>query len=80
MNNIIFEKIQEIIVKLHAINKSDIKPETLFLEDLDFDSLDNIELVMEIETVFKISIVDDDAGKLKTVEDLADHILKETNQ
>ena len=70
----IYEKLKEIIVEQLGVNAEEIKPESTFADDLSADSLDIVELVMEIEEKFGISIPDDDAEKILTVEDIVNFI------
>ena len=61
------EKVKEIIVKQMGVNKDKVAPETSFINDLGADSLDTVELVMELEDAFDINIPDEDAEKIQTV-------------
>lgn len=61
------EKVKEIIVKQMGVNKGQVTPETSFINDLGADSLDTVELVMELEDAFDINIPDEDAEKIQTV-------------
>ncbi|ODS33705.1 MAG: acyl carrier protein [Candidatus Scalindua rubra] len=61
------EKIKEIITKQMGVNKEQVTPETSFINDLGADSLDTVELVMELEDAFDINIPDEDAEKIQTV-------------
>lgn len=61
------EKVKEIIVKQMGVNKEQVTPETSFINDLGADSLDTVELVMELEDAFDINIPDEDAEKIQTV-------------
>ena len=65
-----FAKMQEILAKQLNISKDSIKPESRLLEDLNADSLDFVELLMTMEDEFGISISDEDAKTLKTVDDV----------
>lgn len=68
------EKVKEIIVKQMDANKDQVTPETSFVNDLGADSLDTVELVMELEDAFDVSIPDEDAEKMQTVGDAINYI------
>jgi acyl carrier protein len=68
------EQVKEIIVKQMGVNKDQVTPETSFINDLGADSLDTVELVMELEDAFDVSIPDDDAEKIQTVGDAINYI------
>lgn len=68
---------REIAVKLLKIQDPEkIKPESRFKEDLNIDSLDALELTMELESVFGFEIPDEDAEKLFTFQDIVDYLEK----
>ncbi len=69
-------KIIEIISEQVGVDKSEIKRETSFINDLNADSLDTVELVMEFEDEFDMSIPDEDAEKIQTVGAAIDYIIK----
>ena len=68
------EKVKEIIVKQMGANKDQVTPDTSFINDLGADSLDTVELVMELEDAFDVSIPDEDAEKMQTVGDAINFI------
>ena len=68
------EKVKEIIVKQMGANKDQVTPETSFINDLGADSLDTVELVMELEDAFDMSIPDEEAEKMQTVGDAIKYI------
>jgi acyl carrier protein len=67
-------KIKQIILGQLTIDADKVVPEASFTEDLGADSLDVVELVMAFEQEFGIEISDENAGKIKTVKDVIDHI------
>ena len=60
-------KVKAIIVDKLGVDESEVKPEASFANDLGADSLDTVELIMEFEKAFSISIPDDQAEKISTV-------------
>ena len=63
------EKVKAIIVDKLGVDETEVKPEASFTNDLGADSLDTVELIMEFEKEFNISIPDDKAEKISTVGD-----------
>ena len=63
----IFERIKEIVVDQLGVNDEDVKLETNFVEDLDADSLDLFQVIMEIEDAFNVKV--EDVENIKTVAD-----------
>ena len=72
--------IKSIIVDKLGVDESEIICDTKFLEDLDADSLDTVELIVEIEQKFKLTIPDEDAENFKTVGEVIDYIEKNRKQ
>ncbi len=68
------DKIKEIIVEQLGVDPEKVKPEASFIDDLGADSLDIVELVMAMEEGFEIEIQDEDAEKLKTVQNVTDYL------
>ena len=62
-------KVKEIIADKLGVDEADVKPEASFTNDLGADSLDTVELIMEFEKSFNITIPDDQAEKITTVGD-----------
>ena len=62
-------KVKEIIVDKLGVDEADVVPEASFTNDLGADSLDTVELIMEFEKTFDITIPDDKAEKISTVAD-----------
>ncbi|MCZ2342385.1 MAG: acyl carrier protein, partial [Bacteroidales bacterium] len=67
-------RVVEIVCEQLAVNKEQINRGTSFMEDIGADSLDIVELVMELEEEFDIQIPDDQAEKIKTVGEAIDYI------
>ncbi len=61
------ERVIDIVAEQLGVDKDKVKPETSFVNDLGADSLDTVELVMELEEEFNINIPDDSAEKIETV-------------
>jgi len=68
------QKVVNIIVDKLGVNEKEVKPEASFTNDLGADSLDTVELIMEFEKEFGISIPDDKAEKISTVGDAIKYI------
>jgi acyl carrier protein len=70
------EKVIEIVSEQMGVDKAEVSPETSFINDLNADSLDTVELVMEFEDEFDMSIPDEEAEKIQTVGAAIDYITK----
>ena len=68
------QKVIEIVCEHLAVNKEQVTRSTNFIEDIGADSLDIVELIMELEEEFDIQIPDDQAEKIKTVGEAVDVI------
>ncbi|MBO7379523.1 MAG: acyl carrier protein [Bacteroidales bacterium] len=69
-------KVKEIIVEKLGVEESEVTLEASFTNDLGADSLDTVELIMEFEKEFGITLPDDQAEKIATVGDAVDYIEK----
>ena len=69
-------KIIEIVSEQMGVDKSEITRDTSFINDLNADSLDTVELVMEFEDEFDMSIPDEEAEKIQTVGAAIDYIVQ----
>ncbi len=67
------EQVYEIIQRKLSVNAEQITPEASFTEDLGADSLDTVELVMDLEEQFNITIPEEDQEKLRTVQDAIEY-------
>lgn len=72
----VVERVTKVIVDRLGVDESEVKIEASFREDLGADSLDVVELVMELEDEFDMEISDDDAEKIATVGDAVSYIEK----
>ncbi|ASW42948.1 acyl carrier protein [Clostridium isatidis] len=69
-----FEKVREIIADKLSINEADITMESSFVDDLNADSLDLVELMMALEDELNTEIPDEDAEGFKTVGDVVEYL------
>jgi len=70
----IAEKVKGIIVDKLGVSESEVTPEATFQQDLGADSLDTVELIMELEKQFDIKIPDEQSEKIQTVGDAINFI------
>lgn len=74
------KKVKEIIVDKLSVDESEVKNEASFANDLGADSLDTVELIMEFEKQFNITIPDDKSEKISTVGDAIAYIEENVNK
>ena len=70
----VFERVKEVLTEQLGVEENEITEDASFQEDLDADSLDLVELIMSLEEEFGTEISDEDAEKIRTVQDAADYI------
>jgi len=75
----VISKVNQIIVDKLGVDASEVTKEASFTNDLGADSLDTVELIMEFEKEFNLSIPDDDAEKIATVGNACDYIQGKMN-
>jgi acyl carrier protein len=75
----ISQKVMEIISQNLDVKRDEIKSTSSFVQDLNADSLDIVELVMAIEKEFDLTIPDEEAEKIRTVQDAIDYIVTHTS-
>ncbi len=67
-------RVKEIICEQLGLSEEEVRPEASFIEDLGADSLDIVELVMALEEEYGMEVSDEDAEKIRTVQDLVRYI------
>ncbi|MGQ9548486.1 MAG: acyl carrier protein [Roseiflexus sp.] len=67
-------RLKKIVAEQLGVDESKIVPEARFTEDLNADSLDLVEMIMELEEAFGVEIPDEDAEKIITVQDALNYI------
>ena len=71
------DRVKEIICEQLGVSADEVTPQASFIEDLGADSLDLVELVMALEEEYGMEISDEDAEKIRTVQDVLDYINKQ---
>ena len=80
MDMSLFEEIKEIICEPLKVKPEEVKLEASFSDDLGADSLDLIELVIELEEKYNIEIPDEDAERMNTVDDIIRYVANKTSR
>lgn len=70
----VHDRLKKIIVDQLGVDESEVVSSASFVEDLNADSLDLVELIMSLEEEFKLQISDEDAEKITTVQEAEDYI------
>ena len=70
----ILTKLKPIVAEQLGVDEADVKEDASFTEDLNADSLDLVEMIMSLEEQFNIKISDEDAEKIRTVQDAMDYL------
>jgi acyl carrier protein len=74
----VFEKVRKALAESLEIPEEDIAEDSLFKEDLDADSLDLVELLLQMERVYGFKVSDDEASEIITVGNAVDLVLRKT--
>ena len=74
----IAERVKQLVAEQLGVDEDQVTEEASFMDDLGADSLDTVELVMALEEEFDIEISDEDAEKVRTVQDAVDYITEHT--
>ena len=69
-----FERLKKIIVEQLGVDEEEVNPQASFVDDLNADSLDLVELIMSLEEEFGMEISDEDAEKIQKVSDAVEYI------
>lgn len=69
-------EVQEIVSNIMGHEPEEVKPESHFVDDLSVDSLDAIEIIMDVEDMFNIEICDEEMDSIHTVQEMVDCINK----
>ena len=69
-----YDRLKKIVIEQLGVDEEQVTPEASFVEDLNADSLDLVELIMSLEEEFGMEISDEDAEKIQKVQDAVDYI------
>lgn len=72
----VYNQVKELVASELKVAQDEISPESDFTKDLNADSLDVVEFIMALEEKFDIKIPDEDAEKIKTVQNVVDYIIE----
>jgi acyl carrier protein len=74
------DRLKKIIAKELSVSEEEVTPDASFIEDLNADSLDLVELIMALEEEFNVKISDEEADKIKTVRDAMEFLQEHSNE
>jgi acyl carrier protein len=69
-----YDRLKKIVIEQLGVDEEEVKPEASFVDDLNADSLDLVELIMSLEEEFGTEISDEDAERIRTVGDAVEYI------
>jgi acyl carrier protein len=73
------DRLKKIIAEQLSVSEDEVVPEASFIDDLNADSLDLVELIMSLEEEFGVKISDEDATKIQTVQDAMNYLEEHAN-
>lgn len=76
----VFDQVKKVVVDQLGVSEDEVKREASYVDDLGADSLDTVELVMALEEAFGMEIPDEEAEKIKTVNDTVNYILSHSKK
>lgn len=79
-NTATFDRLKKIVVDQLGVDEAEVVPTASFVEDLNADSLDLVELIMSLEEEFQVQISDEDAEKITTVGEALEYIEEHTHE
>jgi acyl carrier protein len=68
------ERLKKIIAEQLSVSEEEVTPDASFIEDLNADSLEMVDLIISLEEEFGVQVSDEDAEKIKTVKDAIDYL------
>lgn len=80
MSDKIFEKVKKIVVEQLGVDEDLVTLDASFIDDLGADSLEIVDLIMAFESEFGVSISDEDAENMSTVQDAVDYLLEHAKE
>lgn len=69
-----YDRLKPIVAEQLGVNESEVTPQASFVDDLNADSLDLVELIMSLEEEFGMEIPDEDAERIRTVQDAVEYV------
>jgi acyl carrier protein len=75
-----YDRLKKIVVEQLGVDEEQVTPEASFVDDLNADSLDLVELIMSLEEEFGAEISDEDAEKIRTVQDAVEYVEERSTQ